>query len=123
MYDRAVIAASVEPLQRYMKERMSRSDYEGLSLSMKKQALEETMKDVTAEGRAIAKEVMFKDDASTNPQMQYRLFERMKFHNLPKQVQKIINQEYAKDHDGKTIEDTKIYEDFHKYYNKAMQLR
>jgi len=123
MYDRAVIAASVEPLQRYMKERMSRSDYEGLSLSMKKQALEETMKDVTAEGRAIAKEVMFKDDASTNPQMQYRLFERMKFHNLPKQAQKIINQEYAKDHDGKTIEDTKIYEDFHKYYNKAMQLR
>ena len=30
---------------------------------------------------------------------------------------------YSKDHDGKTIEDTKIYEDFHKYYNKAMQLR
>ena len=121
--DMAKIAASVDPIQEYVTERINRKDYESKSLSEKKLALTETVKDAISLGREAATQQMYYDPENQGL-YNTRIYHRLEFHNLSKQQQKIINQKYAEDPEGgngKTIEETKKYEDYFYYYNYIQQ--
>lgn len=106
-YDRAFIKIANPLVKQFMDRALNSERYQALPEIKKKESIFNTVKDAVQQARDLT-EAKF---MSENPDKIYK----MKFDKLSADKRKIINEDYAKDHGGKTLEEAKDYKAVYKY--------
>jgi hypothetical protein len=106
-YDRAFVEAANPMVIKTIQRVMANERYQALPIAEQKVALANTVRDITS----IARD---KTDAKFTAQDLDRV-KKMRFDKLSGEVRKVINDRYAKDHDGVTLEQAKDYRAVDKY--------
>lgn len=122
-YDRAVIASSLEHVERMVTERMNRADYANLSTNERRLAIKATMRDAVSTGRDIARAQFNAEDRL--------IMDKLEFDGLSAEERSIINKKYQQDKAAQlgisldkapTLEQDKAYDRYY-WYLGALQLR
>lgn len=115
IYDRAVIKNSQEFIKLYVNELLSSDRYKEMTRSQKKLALSQNMRDALQAGREITQGEMSAEDIGR--------LDKMKFNKLPAVKRAAINELYAEDNDGRTMDEDKAYDKVHEYEGLLLQFR
>lgn len=122
-YDRAVISNSLEHIERFVDERMSREDYTTLSTNEKRVAIKETMRDAVSIGRDLARANFTAEDKL--------IVDKLEFDRLSSEERSIINKKYQQDKakqfgvsvdKAPTLEQDKAYDLYYNYLG-SLELR
>lgn len=106
-YDRAVIENSRQYVQKFVGEMIDRESYQDMTLNQKKIALANNMQMAMGIGREIAQAKMSMSDRDR--------VNKMTFNRLPQQKRLAINELYAANNDGRTLDEDKAYDQVYKY--------
>jgi hypothetical protein len=114
-YDRAVIKNSQESIKIYVNELLSSDRYKEMTRAQKKLALSQNVRDALEVGRGITQGEMSAEDIGR--------LDKMKFNKLPAVKRAAINELYAEDNDGRTLDQDKAYDKVHEYEGLLLQFR
>lgn len=115
MLDREIIKASLPYVEELVFERMDRGDYDDMSVYQKRVAFKTAMQEAIATGR---EEVMGMFEAE-----QQDAFHKLVYNRLPADQRRIISAAYAKDNDGRSIEEDKAYDRHYEYFGEIEMLQ
>lgn len=113
--DREIIKASLPYVEQLVFERMDRGDYEDMTIYQKREAFTNAMRAAIKDGRD---EIMGMFEAE-----QQDAYNKLVFNRLPADQRRIINAAYARDHDGRTIEQDKAYDRHYEYMGEIEMLQ
>jgi len=107
VYDRSVITTSVPYVERFVGNFIESDRYKKMTDAQKKVALAENMSQALNIGRTIAQGKMLSSDRNR--------VDKLTFNKLPQRERSVINELYAKDNDGRTMDEDKAYGQVYKY--------
>ncbi len=111
-YDRKFIEISNPYVLDTMKRVMNNPRYRELSTTEQRVAMTASVQSILTSTREMTNAKFASEDLAN-------LF-RIQFNKMPADKRKVINEAYAKDHDGRTLEEDKAYKDVPKYEGKAV---
>lgn len=106
-YDRAVIENSRRYVQKFIGDMLDRDSYKEMTLNQQKIALTNNMQLAMGYGREITQAKMSMSDRDK--------VNKMTFNRLPQQKRLAINELYAANNDGRTLDEDKAYDQVYKY--------
>lgn len=106
-YDREVIENSRRYVQKFVGEMIDRNSYQEMTLNQRKIALTNNMQLAMGYGREITQAKMSMSDRDK--------VNKMTFNRLPQQKRLAINELYAANNDGRTLDEDKAYDQVYKY--------
>jgi hypothetical protein len=106
-YDRAVITAALPYIEELVGERIDREDYKDLSKDQKNLAFSAAMREAVANGR---------DEALANfSEENQQALHKLTYYKLPARQRRIINAAYARENDGRTIDEDNAFDRYYEY--------
>ena len=106
-YDRAVITAALPYIEELVGERIDREDYKDLSKDQKNLAFSAAMREALTIAR---------DEALANfSEEDQQVLHKITYYKLPARQRRIINDAYARDNDGRTIDEDKAFDMYYEY--------
>jgi RNA polymerase-interacting CarD/CdnL/TRCF family regulator len=114
-YDREVIYNSHQFVNDFVGELVSSDRYQEMSDKQKKVALAENMSYALQMGRAITQGEMMSSEIER--------VDKMTFNKLPKRERDAINELYAQEHNGRTMDEDKAYDMVHEYQARLAEFR
>lgn len=115
IYDREVIYNSQEFIQQLVVPLIESDRYADMTSKQKKVALSENMMIALKNGREVTQGIMMADDIER--------VNKLTFNRLPKRKRDAINELYAQDNDGRSMDDDKAYDMVHEYQARLMEFR
>ena len=115
VYDRAVIENAIPYVERLVGNFLESDRYNRMTPNQKKKALAENMSDALDVGRTITQAKMTASDRNR--------VNKLTFNKLPKLERNIINELYAKENNGRTMDEDKAYEQVYKYQARVAGFR
>ena len=115
MLDRIIIKASLPYVQELVFERMDREDYKDMSLYQKRIAFTNAMREAINTGR---EEVMGMFEAE-----QQDTYHKLVYNRLPADQRRIISAAYARENEGRSIEEDKAYDKHYEYIGEIEMLQ
>jgi hypothetical protein len=106
-YDREVIENSRRYVQKFVGDMLDRDNYQEMTLNQRKIALTNNMQLAMGYGREITQAKMSMSDRDR--------VNKMTFNRLPQQKRLAINELYATNNDGRTLDEDKAYDQVYKY--------
>ena len=114
-YDREVIYNSHEAINRFVGELITSDRYADMTRAQKKIAIAENMSEALREGRSITQGEMTSEDIER--------VDKMTFNRLPARERAAINELYAQDNNGRTMDEDKAYDMVHEYQARLAEFR
>lgn len=114
-YDRAYVEKANPLVIATIQRAMLSPRYQALPDIEQKKAIEDSVTKILPVARKLTEAEFMQEDLN-------RVY-KMKFNKLPEDTRKIINNRYAADHDGKTLEESNDYMKVHEYTAKMKDLR
>lgn len=114
-YDRAYVEKANPLVIATIQRAMMSPRYQALPEIEQKKAIEDSVTKILPVARKLTEAEFMQEDLN-------RVY-KMKFNKLPEDTRKIINNRYAADHDGKTLEEANDYMKVHEYTAKMKDLR
>lgn len=108
-YDREVMKKALPYIEDMVIEKLDDPEYQSMSLYEKRIAFKTIMREAIGYGREEAKEGLF------DTEEQEMMYHKMVFNRLPADERRILNAAYAREHDGRTIEQDKAYDMHYDY--------
>lgn len=115
VYDREVIYNSQEFIQQLVVPLIESDRYADMTSKQRKVALSENMMTALQMGRAVTQGNMMSDDIER--------VNKLTFNRLPKRERDAINELYAQDNDGRSMDDDKAYDMVHEYQARLVEFR
>ena len=115
VYDREVIYNSHEAINRSVGELIASDRYADMTRAQKKIAIAENMSEALREGRSITQGEMMSEDIER--------VNKMTFNRLPARERAAINELYAQDNNGRTMDEDKAYDMVHEYQARLAEFR
>jgi len=115
VYDREVIYNSHEAINRSVGELIASDRYADMTRAQKKIAIAENMSEALREGRSITQGEMMSEDIER--------VNKMTFNRLPARERAAINELYAQEHNGRTMDEDKAYDMVHEYQARLAEFR
>lgn len=107
VYDRAFIKESVPLVEKRLTSLLNSDRYKGYTLDQKRMAVATNMQETLGIARTITQAKMTGDDIDR--------VNKMRFNKLPPVARRAINELYAKEHNGTTMDEAKDYKQVYKY--------
>ena len=114
-YDRAVIKNSGEYIQGIVGDLIKSDRYTEMTSAQKKLAVAENMHTALQIGRAMTEGQMLSEDIAR--------VNKLTFNKLPQAKRKAINELYAEENEGRTMDQDEAYDRVHEYEAKIQQFR
>jgi DNA-binding phage protein len=114
-YDREVILNSQEYIKSFVTDLIDSDRYKDMTRAQKKVALAENMSQALQIGRAITQGEMMSSDIER--------VDKMTFNRLPSRERAAINELYAQEHNGRTMDEDKAYDMVHEYQARLAEFR
>ena len=105
--DREIIETALPYVEELVFERLDREDYKDLSKDQQRLAFSETMREAVA----IAREEVLANFADEDQ----KLYHKLVFNKMPAAQRRILNAAYARDNDGRTIDEDEAYDMHYEY--------
>ena len=114
-YDREVILNSQQFIKDFVSELIDSDRYADMTRAQKKVALAENMSYALQMGRQITQGEMMSEDIER--------VDKMTFNRLPARERSAINELYAQEHNGRTMDEDKAYDMVHEYQARLAEFR
>ena len=112
--DREIIKTALPYVEQLVFERMDRGDYDDMSLYQKREAFTNAMRLAIKDARD---EVMGMFEAE-----QQSAYHKLVYNRLPADQRRIISAAYARENDGRSIEEDKAYDKHYEYIGEIEML-